>query len=97
MLRLLGAIRVLMLLSFGLTTHASQITSHISQSGGLPVGGKRALPPIPTQQSPVIVLSIDGAAVRGIAQFELLLAIEQKVNERLAKEAQAASGGKTFK
>ncbi len=97
MLRLLGAIRVLMLLSFGLTTHASQITPHTSQSGHLPVGGKRALPPIPTQQSPVIVLSIDGAAVRGIAQFELLLAIEQKVNERLAKEAQAASGGKTFK
>lgn len=96
MLRLLGAIRVLMLLSFGLTTHASQITPHTSQSGHLPVGGKRALPPIPTQ-SPIIVLSIDGAAVRGIAQFELLLAIEQKVNERLAKEAQAASGGKTFK
>ena len=41
-------------------------------------------------KSPILVLSIDGASVRGIAQFELLLAIEEQVNAILAAEARAA-------
>lgn len=41
-------------------------------------------------KSPILVLSIDGASVRGIAQFELLLAIEDQVNAVLAAEARAA-------
>lgn len=51
-------------------------------------------------KSPVLVLSIDGAAVRGIAQFELLRAIEEKVNAEMMKKeqsdykSQGKSGGK---
>ena len=121
MLRLLSIIHVLMVLFFGFSTYASQITplSQPSQSvfpQKRPISGQgpRVLPPrpgtqetvgIPNQQptvkptthplltpshvasaletcqseenkSSILVLSIDGAAVRGIAQFELLLAIE---------------------
>ncbi|MGV8949326.1 MAG: patatin-like phospholipase family protein [Candidatus Paracaedibacter sp.] len=42
-------------------------------------------------KSPILVLSIDGASVRGIAQFELLLGIEEQVNAVLAAEARAAN------
>ncbi len=42
-------------------------------------------------KSPILVLSIDGASVRGIAQFELLLGIEEKVNAALAADARAAN------
>lgn len=41
-------------------------------------------------KSPILVLSIDGASVRGIAQFELLLGIEDQVNAVLAADARAA-------
>jgi patatin-like phospholipase/acyl hydrolase len=136
MLKLLGAIRILMVLSVGSATQASQTTlSQPSQSGlpqKRPVSGQgvRPLPPKPGTQekvgipakrvtvnpttthspltssqakpaleacktestkSPILVLSIDGASVRGIAQFELLLGIEEKVNAILAADARAAN------
>ena len=65
------------------------------------VTGKPIAQPLSPRQleankSPIIVLSIDGASVRGIAQFELLLALEERVNLALAKAAQNASGTKKF-
>ena len=65
-----------------------------SPDGAAPVCQKKS------DKSPVLVLSIDGAAVRGIAQFELLRAIEEKVNAEMMKKeqsdykSQGKSGGK---
>jgi len=42
-------------------------------------------------KSPILVLSIDGASVRGIAQFNILRAIENKVNKALSDAARANS------
>lgn len=50
----------------------------------------RATPYAPTraaavEKSPILILSIDGAAARGIAQFEILSGLEAKFNEEIKK------------
>lgn len=81
-----------------------------SSSGTLPIIGsgstlqktqskKSTCPLAVSGESPILVLSIDGASVRGIAQFALLQAIEVRVNEELRKREMAiskSSGSKTF-
>lgn len=139
MLSLFRLIRIMLLLSFGLATQATQVLQppQLGPSQKRPFGvGTRALPPTPQgviqnqpkatspnqaasqaqsaahsnpqgqkgsaanaleacktegSKSPILVLSIDGASVRGIAQFELLLGIEEKINAALAADARAAN------
>jgi uncharacterized protein len=53
-----------------------------------------------SEKSPILVLSIDGASVRGVAQRDILEAIERKVNEKLRereKENLRSSGSGAFK
>lgn len=68
-----------------------------SGPGAATVGPLPTIPPCrpEAQKSPIIVLSIDGAAVRGVAQFELLLAIEDEVNKALVKAAHTDAHAQT--
>ena len=100
MLKLFATLHVLLLLSIGFTVEAAQITPQTPKSNPPPKPSNQSGRPLPTppqgackseaSKSPILVLSIDSASVRGIAQFELLLAIEDQVNAVLAAEAGAA-------
>ena len=47
----------------------------------------------PNKLSPAVVLSIDGAAVKGIAQADILIALEKEVNLRLQEYAKIHNEG----
>ena len=82
-------------ISFSSPNPSTQPSSQNSQS---PSPGNEGSPDNPSNvclkeknQSPILILSMDGASVRGIAQFELLKSIQQSVNNQIITKLQTKS------